>query len=188
MKQGKDGTIMMNRKNEFRFFTIYQYEEEQEYLRRRHQEGWKFTGVTFPGIYHFAQCEPEDVVYQLDYNQRRIENMSEYIKMYSDCGWEYICDMMGYSYFRKPALEMCGQEEIFNDDDSKRDMLDRVFKGRMIPLIVIFFLIIIPQMLMWTAMPIAEAIGLKILYTVIFVLYVTIFVKYVMMYRRYTRR
>ena len=55
-------------KKEFRWFFITEYEKEAEYLRQRHKEGWKFKNVIFPGIYTFEKCEPQDVIYQLDYN------------------------------------------------------------------------------------------------------------------------
>ena len=32
-------------KKEFRWFFITEYEKEAEYLRQRHQEGWKFKNV-----------------------------------------------------------------------------------------------------------------------------------------------
>lgn len=44
-------------KTEFRFYTIMEYEQEQEYLRKRHREGWKFVGLNLPGFYHFVKCE-----------------------------------------------------------------------------------------------------------------------------------
>ena len=54
-------------KKEFRWFNIMEYEKEEKYMSKRHQEGWKFKRVTFPGIYTFERCEPEKVIYQLDY-------------------------------------------------------------------------------------------------------------------------
>ena len=48
---------MKEKKTEFRWFTIVEYEKEQEYLRKMHQKGWKFFRVTFPGFYHFEKCE-----------------------------------------------------------------------------------------------------------------------------------
>ena len=97
-----------------------EYEAEQEYLRKQHQAGWRFDRVAFPGIYTFVKCEPEDVVYQLDYNQDRKKDMAGYVQMYRDCGWEYLCDFMDYSYFRKPVSVMQSEEEIFNDDASMK--------------------------------------------------------------------
>ena len=40
-------------KTTLRYFTIAEWEKEQEYLRREHNKGWKFTGVTLPGFYPF---------------------------------------------------------------------------------------------------------------------------------------
>lgn len=130
----------MKTKQEFRFFTITEYDKEQQYLTRRHREGWKFIEVTGIGQYHFEQCNPEDVVYQLDYNPEGTADMAAYEQMFSDCGWEHVTDYVGYSYFRKPVADMKEDEEIFFDDSSKLDMMKRIFKGRMIPMFITFFL------------------------------------------------
>lgn len=130
----------METKQEFRYFTITEYDKEQEYLSKRHKEGWKFTAVTGIGQYHFEKCEPEEVVYQLDYNQEGNINQAEYVQMFEDCGWEYITTYVGYGYFRKPVSAMKEEEEIFFDDSSKLDMMKRIFKGRMIPMFIVFFL------------------------------------------------
>lgn len=137
----------METKQEFRYFTITEYDKEQQYLSRRHKEGWKFTEVTGIGQYHFEKCEPEEVVYQLDYNQEGNINQAEYTQMFEDCGWEYITTYVGYSYFRKPVADMKEEEEIFFDDSSKLDMMQRIFKGRMIPMFIVFFLYLAWQFL-----------------------------------------
>ena len=59
---------MSETKKELRWFSIMDYEKEARYLSRMHQKGWKFKRVTMPGIYTFEKCEPEKVIYQLDYN------------------------------------------------------------------------------------------------------------------------
>lgn len=167
-------------KTELKFFNIMQYEEEAEYLRGMHTQGWKLTGVNFPGIYHFAETEPEDMVYQLDYSPNGRENKEEYVQMFSDCGWEYLFDFVGYSYFRKPASEMeeDGEEGIFCSDESRLDMVLSIMKNRMLPLLVVFCLIILPQC--WRMIFHFEDLGgislyLTILYLGLFVAYVAIF-------------
>lgn len=92
---------MKDTKTEFKFFTIPQWKQEQEYLRIQHNRGWKFM--------------------------------------------EYLQDFVGYSYFRRPSSEMNGHEEIFCDDTSRADMMRRVFRQRIVPLIMIFCCMIIPQ-------------------------------------------
>jgi hypothetical protein len=180
---------MKDQKRVFKYFTIMEYELEQEYLRKKHQEGWRFDHVTIPGIYTFVKCEPEDVVYQLDYNQDRKKDMAGYVQMYRDCGWEYLCDFMDYSYFRKPVAVMQGEEEIFNDDASKLDMLERVYKGRMVPLLVIFFAVICPQIIMQGRgiYGTAEYIFFGV-YCVLFALYVYIFVRCGVVYKKLSGR
>ena len=67
---------MKELKKEFRWFNIMEYEKEENYLSKRHQEGWKFKRVTFPGVYTFERCEPEKVIYQLDYNKEGIKHQA----------------------------------------------------------------------------------------------------------------
>ena len=133
---------MKDVKKEFRWFSITEYEKEAEYLRRRHKEGWKFKDVIFPGIYTFEKCEPQDVIYQLDYNPDGMRNQAEYVQIFEDCGWEYLKEFMGYTYFRKPADRMAKEENIFCDDQSRLEMMSRIFQGRMIPLIGIFAILL----------------------------------------------
>ena len=135
----------MKTKKQYKYFSIFNHEKEQDYLREMHKQGWKFIKVNGLGVYHFEECEPQDVVYQLDYNQEGLSHKTEYIQMFSDCGWEYIQDYAGYSYFRKAAAEMNGDEEIFCDDASRAAMMGRVFKGRLLPLVVLFTLCLLPQ-------------------------------------------
>lgn len=157
-------------KKTFKYFTIFEYEEEQNYLRAMHRAGWKFVRVSGLCVYHFEKCVPEDVIYQLDYNRDGVAHKDEYVKMFSDCGWEYLQDYMGYSYFRKPAREAAGSEEIFCDDASRLQMLERIFRGRVIPLLLLFFVILIPEFIIYVyrgeaavAMVLGVMIGLYLL-------------------------
>lgn len=138
----------MQIKKEFRWFSIFEYEKEQEYLRRQHQAGWKFLRVKGLGVYYFEQCTPEDVVYQLDYNREGAEHRAEYVRMFEDCGWEFLQEYAGYTYFRKRAAVMHGDEEIFCDDSSRLAMLERVYKGRLLPLLVLFCACLLPQFIL----------------------------------------
>lgn len=136
---------MENKKVSFKFFTISQYQQEEEYLSSMHEKGWKLKKIIFPGFYHFEKCEPGKVSYRLDYNQEGLKNKTEYVQMFSDCGWDYLFDFAGYSYFCKEGDTDQESEEIFCDDASRLDMMKRVFKGRIIPLIILFVCVVLPQ-------------------------------------------
>lgn len=179
---------MSNTKLKLGFFTIAEYEQEQEWLAKQHRTGWKLRSAVIPCFYTFERCTPEDVVYQLDYNKEGLEHKSEYVQMFQDCGWQYITDMVGYSYFRKPVSEMNEKEEIFCDDDSRLDMIERVFKGRMVPCIAIFFLMIIPQLFIQASYNTVYNRMLFGAFVLLFVMYVVMFIKFGVQYSQLKRR
>lgn len=177
---------MKDTKVEFKLFSIPQWKKEEKYLRERHNSGWEFVSINGFCLYHFQKCSPRDVIYQLDYNRDSISHKKEYIQMFNDCGWEYLQNYVGYSYFRKPVSEMDGtEEEIFCDDTSRLDMMKRVFIGRMIPLLVIFFLVIIPQIIMQRQIDTAFNHGLMVFFCVMFGLYLTFFVLFAIPFWKY---
>lgn len=53
----------METKKQFKWYTIFEYEKEQDYLRNMHRSGWKFVKVKGLGVYSFEKCVPQDVVY-----------------------------------------------------------------------------------------------------------------------------
>ena len=138
---------MKEQKTELRIFTIAGWEKEEQYLRKRHREGWRFTELSLPGFYHFEKCTPADVVYQLDYNEEGLKHKAAYVQTFQDRGWEYLQDFGGFSYFRKPVSQMQGEEKIFCDDESRLDMMRRVFAGRYLPIFIILILLILPNLL-----------------------------------------
>ena len=172
-------------KKEMRWFSIMDYEKEGKYLSKRHLEGWKFKNVTFPGIYTFEKCKSESMVYQLDYNPEGLKNQSEYVRMFEDCGWEYVKEFGGYCYFRKPADMMQQKEEIFCDDISRLDMVNRIFRGRMIPLIVIFFSLIVQTFISVTE---HEGKGFAIVLAILLVIYGITFLMFAVKYFAFRKK
>ena len=175
----------METKKQFKWYTIFEYEKEQDYLRNMHRSGWKFVKVKGLGVYSFEKCVPQDVVYQLDYNKEGLSHKDEYLKMFDDCGWEYIQNYGGYSYFRKAVATDGAAEEIFCDEESRLEMMRRVLKGRMLPLLLIFFAALVPMFIINLSthdyLNVVCIGSVLVLYTVVFVM---CFVKF----RRYKTR
>ena len=73
---------------------------------------------------------------------------------------------------------MNGDEKIFCDNESRGEMLSRVFKGRIIPLIAIFFCCILPQLFM-------QANGEHILNTLVFLLLMGVFLLYLFIFIKF---
>lgn len=153
-----------------------------------HNSGWKLSHISSIGFYHFYKCTPEDVVYQLDYNKDGLAHKDEYVQMFKDCGWEYMFEFVGYSYFRKSASQMQeGEEEIFCDDESRLDMLQRVMKGRLVPMMIIFCAIILPHLIMNIMRSLegdTDANLLVILFGAMFAAYMWVFTSYTKKYNK----
>lgn len=103
------------------------------------------------------------------------------MQLFADCGWEYLQDYLGYSYFRKSASQTDGAEEIFCDDASRLQLLERVGRGRMLPMLVIFLCVMLPGLLR----SIAQGEGvLTALLGIIVGLYIYFFARFFCRYRQ----
>lgn len=131
------------RKTFVHFFTIADYEEEEAWLSQKHSEGWKFVKLTPPCFYVFEECEPEDVVYRMDY--KNAGETEDYLQMMRDFGWEYFAKCLGWLYFRKKAEGTAEERELFSDDASRAEMAAQVARTRLIPMCVIFLCCILPN-------------------------------------------
>ena len=128
-----------------RFFTIADYEEEEIWLRKQHQSGWRIVKMIPPCIYVFEECEPEDMIYRLDY--KNSGQTEEYMQMLKDFGWEYFTHCNGWLYFRKPADEAESEQdgELFSDNESRIALVSHVVKTRLVPLAVVFLCCVLPN-------------------------------------------
>jgi len=127
----------METKFEKHFFSLADFEEEQEFLMKHHREGWKL--ISFNRKYEFEKCSPEEYCYQLDFNPEQ-KGEEDYIQMFVDCGWEFICKFREWYYFRKQKA--VGEEcSIFSDKESKIDMCKKVLNKQALITVAICFVI-----------------------------------------------
>ena len=166
------------RKTLIRIFTIADYEEEENWLRGQHKKGWKLVKMTPPMFYTFESCEPEDVIYRLDF--KNTERPEGYFQMLKDFGWEYFAQCFGWLYFRKPAsaAETAEEGELFSDNESRVDLVSHVVKTRLLPLAIVFLCCVIPNFARVFTGSYVGAFGLfwGILFAVLFVLYVVLII------------
>ena len=136
---------MMEKKVVYRLFTIADYEREALYFREMHAKGWKLRKVSYSILlfavkYTFEKCQPEQVSYQLDFYPMEKSERASYLQLFKDCGWEYITDFNGFSYFRKAhsEIESNAEFEIYNDAAGKLAMVKRILTRRMLPILLLF--------------------------------------------------
>lgn len=170
---------MNDTKKTLKFFLLPDYEREEVYLTEMHKSGWKLKNIS-GFLYTFEACEPEHVVYRLDFADRKDTDMQSYIAMFREYGWEYIQDLNGYSYFRKNADGLAAADtELFSDSESRLDMMKRIIDTKLVPVWVIFVLILIPNFIKaithgFDDIPLHTV--LTVLFTLLFCLYTYILV------------
>lgn len=135
----------MEKKIVYRIFTIADYEREALYFREMHAQGWKLKEVSYSNLvvavkYTFEKCQPEQVVYQLDFYPMKKSERASYLQLFKDCGWEHITDFNGFSYFRKlySGVESDAEFEIYNDAVGKLAVVKRILTMRMLPIFLLF--------------------------------------------------
>ena len=164
---------MSNTKRMFRFFTIADYKEEEKFLSEQHSQGWEISHISIPGIYTFKRCEKEDYIYQLDFPDLGNNSKRDYVRMFEDCGWEYLFDFVQFSYFRIKKDDY-KEQSIFTDDESKIEMIDKIFKRRMLPIMIIFFAVLVPNMTYSINFDSSVSMVLSVIFLMLMVLYVVL--------------
>ena len=127
------------------FFSLCDHEKEELWLRSMHSRGYRLVKFKIPCFYTFESCEPEDVIYRLEYKNEAVS--ADYVQMYADFGWEYVQSAVGWNYFRKSAAAAQAPEEseIFSSGEDKLAMVEKIYKTRMLPLFVIFCCCLMPN-------------------------------------------
>ena len=135
----------MEKKVVYRIATIADYDREALYFRKMHAEGWKLKEVSYSNLvvavkYTFEECQPEQVVYQLDFYPMKKSERASYLQLFKDCGWEHITNFNSFSYFRKPysGVESDAEFEIYNDAAGKLAMVKKILTMRMLPVLLLF--------------------------------------------------
>ena len=134
----------MGKKVIYRIATIADYDREALYLGKMHVQGWKLKEVNYSNLvvavkYTFEKCQPEQVVYQLDFYPMKKSERASYLQLFKDCGWEHITDFNGFSYFRKAysEIESNAEFEIYNDAAGKLAMVNRILRLRLVPVLLL---------------------------------------------------
>jgi hypothetical protein len=172
---------MKNTKTLFRFFTLFEYEEEEAFLENQHKNGWKVTGYKLPGFYKFEKCEPEEVTYRIDFTNENGAKNSEYRQMFADNGWEFLWSVNGFSIFRKVLSSVNeSNNEIFTDNASKLQMLQKIHQRRLLPLITIFLCAVLPNFVKGINGEFGRSgseLSLTVIFGIMFILYTYVFIK-----------
>jgi len=114
----------------FKFFTVDDFEKEQDWLHEMSRAGYHIKSVHRPGFYTFIKSEPCPYFYRLNYRNNTSYASADYLQIFSDAGWDRVTKLGGlfggeWDYFRKKSTEN-NTPEIFNDAASQIGLYRRL--------------------------------------------------------------
>ncbi|MDM5428302.1 MULTISPECIES: DUF2812 domain-containing protein [Bacillus] len=110
----------METKKVFKFFTAWNLEKEEVFLRKMHQQGWALQKYNM--MYTFKKTEPKDVIYKADFRlvyRDSKEKQQEYFEIYEMSGWKRVTSFTRWNYFCKEVEEENELPDIYSEKETK---------------------------------------------------------------------
>jgi len=128
-----------------KFFMPWQDNLQEKWLEEMSRQGLHLKNINWSEG-EFVQGPSQNFVYRLDFQDALKQSTAEYLRIFSEAGWEHLAELDGWQYFRK--LAQSGDEtEIYTDPDTKiqkyrrflanQGMLWLAFAAFFIPLMII---------------------------------------------------
>lgn len=114
----------MERKTIRKWFWVWDFDKEEEWLENMARNGWVLDGVGFC-TYHFIKTEPGEYSVRLQYLPIAEEN-TDYTNLLEESGAERVGRMVQWVYYRKKTAD--GPFQLFSDLDSRITHLDKIAK------------------------------------------------------------
>lgn len=102
-----------------KWFWVWEFDKEEQWLNTMAQQGWVLDKLGFCR-YEFVRCEPGEYTVRLEMR----EHDEGYLSFMADTGAEYVGRMAKWIYFRKKTED--GPFDIFSDLDSRLSHLSRI--------------------------------------------------------------
>ena len=110
---------MTERKKITKWFFVWDFDKEEQWLNEMAMNGWVLCSVSFC-TYTFERCEPGEYMVRLE-----MHGVDEdYIRFMEETGCEYIGRVFQWIYFRRSSEY--GEFDIFSDIDSRISHLNRI--------------------------------------------------------------
>lgn len=127
-----------------KFFFAWHEEKEKDFIEEKAKEGLELVSV---GLfkYNFKQSVPSETKYSFDF--RSFDKMSEdeYLQLYEDAGWTYVCRYGGWYYFKNDGEHSV---ELFSNYQSIKQKYQRLLLFLLITGFPLYYqaLVLIPSL------------------------------------------
>lgn len=116
----------MEKKRYFRFFTIADFEQEQEWLNSMSRSGWNFVH-TNGIVYTFEKGTPGEYIYKIDLPRENMTDaeVAHYYDFMKECGVEVVDQFKMWRYLRQKANSQ--DFKVANDTLSQLVMVNKAY-------------------------------------------------------------
>ncbi len=100
------------------------FDKEEQWLNDMSKKGWSFwhtNGV----VYRFKKCEPEEFIYQIDFDEKKHEGGEDYVVFRSSCGDIFVHQWKSKIYWKRRSED--GQFEAENNVAAKLRLTNKAF-------------------------------------------------------------
>ena len=104
-----------------KWFWVWEFEKEEEWLNEMAMNGWVLDSVGFCK-YNFVRCEPGEYTVRIEMHKYD----QAYVNFVEETGAEFIDRMVMWMYFRKKTEK--GPFDLLSDIDSRVSYLDSIGK------------------------------------------------------------
>lgn len=123
-----------------RFFFAWDEQKELKFLNEMATEGKIFKKVRF-FKYYFEEGLPQTTKFAADFRSFDKMKEAEYLQLYQDAGWAYVCKYGGWYYFQ--CLGDSESSLLFNDYQSQLDKYKRILLYLLIIGVPLYYQILI---------------------------------------------
>ncbi len=120
----------------WKLFVPWNEKKEMNFLENMAIKGYKLKSV-WSFKYTFYETEPEELVYKCDYRDVKKAEITEYLQIFEDSGWENVGQFFNYFYFCREQKENC-QLELFNDNKYQEEKNKRLISVLLVMAISVF--------------------------------------------------
>jgi hypothetical protein len=153
-----------------KWFWPWQDNLEETWLSEMSLRGLHLNQTHSMARYDFAKGKPDACTYRLDFQDSlKHKNTEEYLRIFSDAGWEHMGTKRGWQYFRK-TVKPGDELEIFTDAESKIQKYNRYlsYLGVTYPAFLILFVAVRKDWPAWVTWISAVVLLLFSIYAVVF--------------------
>ena len=113
-------------KKVWRFYTIAEYEQEEQWINEMAKEGWNLTAVGF-ARYIFRRGTPGEYIYKLDMVERTAsdEVRESYFNFLTECNIRVVGELKDWLFLQKKAAE--GPFDMKDDTYAKLRHINKIY-------------------------------------------------------------